>query len=64
MIECQLKNLLECIEPMDPEKVVEDKQFSLVLLGIRISNGNAIVSAYHILHLLDDFFVLLELSES
>ena len=57
-------NLLECIEPMDPEKVVEDKQFSLVLLGIRISYGNAIVSAYYILQLSNDFFVLLELSES
>ena len=64
MIECELKNLLECIEPMDPEKVVEDKQFSLVLLGIRISYGNAIVSAYYILQLSNDFFVLLELSES
>lgn len=56
--------MLECIEPMDPEKVVEDKQFSLVLLGIRISYGNAIVSAYYILQLSNDFFVLLELSES
>ena len=58
VIECELKNLLECIEPMDPEVVVEDKQFSVVLLGIRISNGNASVSAYYILQLLNDFFCI------